>query len=51
VQRGVEVGVVRVFVGDDLAVEKPVFTAADVGTGSMTRRAFDAATQLLIGWL
>lgn len=51
VPKGQAVGAVRVWVGDELAAEKPVYTSADVGTGSMTRRAVDAVSQLLIGWL
>ncbi|MCX5493998.1 D-alanyl-D-alanine carboxypeptidase [Kaistia dalseonensis] len=51
VKRDTQVGVVRVWIGDDLAVEKPVFTTADVATGTMRQRALDAVAQLLIGWL
>ncbi|SHF91975.1 D-alanyl-D-alanine carboxypeptidase (penicillin-binding protein 5/6) [Kaistia soli DSM 19436] len=51
VKAGQQVGTVKVYVGDDLLVEKPVVTMADVATGTMERRAFDALGELLIGWL
>jgi len=51
VKAGQEVGTVRVYVGDDLLVEKPVVTMADVAAGTMERRAFDALGELLVGWL
>lgn len=51
VKAGREVGTVRVWVGDTQVLEKPVFTMANVGEGSMNQRALDAVQQLLIGWL
>ncbi|MCX5514799.1 D-alanyl-D-alanine carboxypeptidase [Kaistia algarum] len=51
VAKGAQVGVVRVWIGDDVAVEKPVYTTQTVAEGSMTQRAIDAVSQLLIGWL
>ena len=51
VARDRQVGTVRVWIDDDLAVEKPVYTKVDIGAGSMTQRAVDAVSQLLIGWL
>lgn len=45
------VGTVRVWVGDALVVEKPVYTTRAVAEGSMQSRAFDAVSELLIGWL
>jgi D-alanyl-D-alanine carboxypeptidase (penicillin-binding protein 5/6) len=51
VAAGREVGTVRVWVGDAQVLEKPVFTMANVGRGSMNQRALDAVRQLLIGWL
>ncbi len=51
VAKGQAVGSVRVYVGDDLLVEKPVVTMADVAAGSMQGRAFDAVGELLTGWL
>ncbi|WP_084639705.1 D-alanyl-D-alanine carboxypeptidase family protein [Kaistia adipata] len=51
VAAGREVGTVRVWVGDTQVLEKPVYTMADVGQGTMNQRALDAVQQLLIGWL
>lgn len=51
VEKDKPVGVVRVWVDEDLAVEKPVYTKDSAGTGTMTQRAVDAVSQLLIGWL
>ncbi len=51
VAKGQAVGSVRIYVGDDLLVEKQVVTTADVASGSMQRRAFDAVGELLTGWL
>ena len=35
--------------GDFVALEVPLQAAASVGTGSMSQRAFDAATELVLG--
>jgi len=35
--------------GENLALEVPLAAAEDVGTGSMTQRAMDGATELMIG--
>ncbi len=51
VMKGQAVGVVRVFIGDDLLVEKPVVSMADVAAGTMQGRALDAVGELLTGWL
>jgi D-alanyl-D-alanine carboxypeptidase (penicillin-binding protein 5/6) len=42
---------VRVWRGSNVAVEVPVYASESIGTGSMTRRAFDTASELVIGWL
>ena len=51
VSKGQQIGFVRVYVGDDLLVEKPVVSMADVASGSMQGRALDAVGELLTGWL
>lgn len=51
IARGAQVGVVRVWRGNNLAVEQPLYATEAVGTGSMTRRAFDTASELVIGWV
>jgi serine-type D-Ala-D-Ala carboxypeptidase (penicillin-binding protein 5/6) len=51
VDSGQRVGTVRVWRGSNVAVEVPVYASESIGTGSMTRRAFDTASELVIGWL
>lgn len=49
VQQGQPVGKLQVWRNEILALEVPLQAAEDVGTGSTTQRAFDAATELVIG--
>ena len=49
VQQGMQVGVVRVMRGNSLALEQPLFAAADVEQGPLTRRAFDGLWELGAG--
>lgn len=49
IEPGQPVGVVRVWRGPNIAVEVPVQAAEAVGTGSTMRRAFDGASELVIG--
>lgn len=49
VQPGQQVGVIKVWRGANVAVESPLFTTESVGVGSTMRRAFDGATELVIG--
>jgi D-alanyl-D-alanine carboxypeptidase (penicillin-binding protein 5/6) len=51
VESGQPVGTVRVWRGQNVAVEVPVFASESIGQGSMTRRAFDTVSELVIGWL
>jgi len=51
VQEGVPVGMLKVWVGDVLSQETPLFTAEAVGVGSLHQRAFDAVAELLTGWM
>jgi D-alanyl-D-alanine carboxypeptidase (penicillin-binding protein 5/6) len=51
VEAGRKVGTVKVWVGDAQVLEQPVYTMADVRTGSMNQRALDAVQHLLVGWL
>lgn len=48
VQRGRKVGVLKVWRGDTLALQAPLQTAEDIGTGSLSQRAFDAVTESVI---
>lgn len=49
VAKGRPVGSLRVWRGERLTLETPLFAAEDVGTGGLTQRAFDAATEWVIG--
>jgi serine-type D-Ala-D-Ala carboxypeptidase (penicillin-binding protein 5/6) len=49
IHRGQPIGKLKVWRGDNLALEVPLQAADDVGTGTMTQRAIDAATELMIG--
>ena len=49
VQQGQPIGKLQVWRDDTLALEVPLQAAEDVGTGGTARRAFDAATELVIG--
>jgi D-alanyl-D-alanine carboxypeptidase (penicillin-binding protein 5/6) len=47
--KGQAIGKLRVWRGDSLALEVPLRAADDVGTGTMSQRAMDGATELMIG--
>jgi serine-type D-Ala-D-Ala carboxypeptidase (penicillin-binding protein 5/6) len=49
VQPGQKIGTLKVWRGEFLVLEAPLQAAEAVGTGSMSRRAFDAATELVLG--
>ena len=49
VTRGQELASLNVYRGDMLVSEAPLYAAEDVGTGNLPHRAFDAATELVIG--
>ncbi|MEA2936360.1 MAG: hypothetical protein QOD74_3006 [Variibacter sp.] len=49
VTKGQSIGTLRVWRGDRVAMETPLLAAEDVGAGGITQRAFDAATELVIG--
>ena len=48
VKQGRQAGVLKVWRGDTLALEIPLQTGEDVGKGSLSQRAFDAVTELVI---
>ncbi len=50
VELGAEVGKLRVFIGERLMQETPVFAGEAVGTGNLRRRAEDALYELMTGW-
>jgi D-alanyl-D-alanine carboxypeptidase (penicillin-binding protein 5/6) len=47
--KGQTIGKLKVWRGESLALEVPLKAAEDVGKGSMSHRAMDAATELMIG--
>jgi serine-type D-Ala-D-Ala carboxypeptidase (penicillin-binding protein 5/6) len=49
ITKGQSIGKLKVWRGDNLALEVPLRAADDVGKGSMSHRAMDAATELIIG--
>jgi serine-type D-Ala-D-Ala carboxypeptidase (penicillin-binding protein 5/6) len=49
ISRGQNIGKLKIWRGENLALEVPLMAADDVGKGSMSRRAMDAATELVIG--
>jgi D-alanyl-D-alanine carboxypeptidase (penicillin-binding protein 5/6) len=49
VSKGQPIGKLRVWRGENLALEVPLKAAEDVGPGSMRQRAMDAATELVLG--
>ncbi len=48
VQKGQKIGVLKVWRGDFMVLEVPLQAAENVGPGGMSRRAFDAVTELVI---
>jgi D-alanyl-D-alanine carboxypeptidase (penicillin-binding protein 5/6) len=51
ISKGQKIGALKVWRGNNLALDVPVMAAQDVGTGSMPQRAIDGATELVIGLL
>jgi D-alanyl-D-alanine carboxypeptidase (penicillin-binding protein 5/6) len=51
ITKGQSIGKLKVWRGENLALEIPLQAADDVGRGSMSQRAMDGATELMIGVL
>jgi D-alanyl-D-alanine carboxypeptidase (penicillin-binding protein 5/6) len=49
IQEGQRIGVVRVWRGQNVAMEAPLYAAEAIATGSTMRRAIDGASELVIG--
>lgn len=49
IHKGQLIGKLKVWRGANLALDVPLEAAADVGIGSLSQRAFDGATELMIG--
>jgi D-alanyl-D-alanine carboxypeptidase (penicillin-binding protein 5/6) len=51
VTAGAAVGKLRVMRGETLVLEVPLYADEDAAQGELTRRAFDAATELVLGYV
>lgn len=51
VEEGQPVGSLRIWIGDTLSQETPLFAAETVDIGTLPNRALDAVKELAIGWL
>jgi D-alanyl-D-alanine carboxypeptidase (penicillin-binding protein 5/6) len=49
VQQGQQIGTLKVWRGEALVLEVPLRAVESVGSGNLTQRALDAATELVIG--
>jgi serine-type D-Ala-D-Ala carboxypeptidase (penicillin-binding protein 5/6) len=49
VEQGQPIGRLKVWRGEDVVLEVPLQAAESIGTGNLTQRAFDAATELVVG--
>ena len=49
--KGAEIGKLRVMRGTQVALEVPVYAAADIAAGSLTQRAMQGAWELGTGWI
>ena len=51
IAEGQRIGMVKVWRGDNCALEAPLYAEAAVAKGSMTQKAFDTASEMMIGLL
>jgi D-alanyl-D-alanine carboxypeptidase (penicillin-binding protein 5/6) len=51
VAAGYQAGTVKIFSGETLLLEVPLFTATAIGQGGLASRALDALTELMLFWL
>jgi serine-type D-Ala-D-Ala carboxypeptidase (penicillin-binding protein 5/6) len=51
VEEGTQIGSLRVWIGDTMSQETPLFAAETVELGSLHQRALDAVGELMVGWL
>jgi serine-type D-Ala-D-Ala carboxypeptidase (penicillin-binding protein 5/6) len=49
VVKGQQIGKLKVWRGDNVALEVPLYAGEDVGAGNLPQRAFDAVTEMMIG--
>ncbi|WP_420962109.1 D-alanyl-D-alanine carboxypeptidase family protein [Brucella sp. IR073] len=51
IEAGKEVGTLKIWMGETLLQERPVFAAETVPEGSISKKALDAAVELATGWI
>lgn len=51
VEAGTQIGALKVWIGDTLSQETPLFAAETVDKGKLHQRALGAIEELLVGWL
>lgn len=51
VAQGTPIGALKVWIGDTLSQETPLYAAESVEVGSLQSRALDAVKELAVGWL
>lgn len=51
VEEGAEIGTLRVWIGDTLSQETPLYAVETVARGPLHKRALDSVEELLIGWM
>lgn len=51
VEEGARVGTLRVWIGDAMSQETPLYAAETVNRGQLHQRALDAIEELAVGWL
>ncbi len=51
VEEGTPVGMLKIWIGDAMSQETPLYAAETVKLGTLQQRALDALGELLVGWL
>lgn len=51
VEEGARVGTLKVWIGDAMSQETPLYAAESVETGKLHQRALDAIEELAVGWM
>ncbi|WP_350333986.1 D-alanyl-D-alanine carboxypeptidase family protein [Coralliovum pocilloporae] len=51
VSEGDQIGALKVWTGDKLVQETPLYAAEDIGSGTLSQRALDGLQELLLGWI
>ena len=51
VREGTQGGMLKVWIGDNLSQETPLYAAETVELGTLQQRALDAVGELMVGWL